>query len=406
MKTKYNYIIGFTLICFNVCNAQTLQDYLDIAKTNSSEIQEKHLEYLLSQEKVNETGNIEHTRINIGPFLSTPETRVGAQTIKFGMEQQLPWFGTLNAEKSYAQAISETKQFDTDLAERELLYQVKALYYELYQKYKTEKILKDNKQILTTYENMALSALENNKATMSDVLKIKVQKNELHSKIFKNLNEIEALNRNFNRLLQQDINTQIVIADSLSVLDIIMEDGNINEHPSVSKIETFNKVYQAENDLIDKEKRPTLAIGLDYILVEERQDLKLNDNGKDIVMPKVALSIPIFTKKYTSKTAQVKIKQESLRSKKESQIKQLEMALQTSILELDNAILNVVAAQKNTVETQLAIDVDLKAYETGILNYDKILNLQLQKIKFQLMEVEGAKNAFIAKSRIEYLTNK
>ncbi|TJY37098.1 TolC family protein [Pontimicrobium aquaticum] len=404
MKIKYSYTIGFTLLIFNICSAQRLQDYLNIAKANSSEIQEKHLEYVLFQEKVNETGNLEDTYVSVGPFVSTPETRVGAQIIKFGIEQRLPWFGTFNAEKSYAEAISETKQFDANLAERELLFQVKTLYYELYQKYKIEKILKDNKQILTTYENMALSALENNKATMSDVLKIKVQKNELHSNIFKNLNEIEALNKNFNRLLQQDINTQIVIVDSLSVLDIMMEEVTINSHPSLSKIEIYNKVYQAENDLIDKEKRPTLSFGLDYILVEERQDLKLNDNGKDIVMPKIALSIPIFTKKYTSKSAQVKIKQESLHSKKETQKKQLEMALQTSSLELDNAILNVVAAQKNTVETQIAIDVDLKAYETGILDYDKILNLQLQKIKFQLMEIKGVKEAFVAKAKMEYLT--
>ena len=405
MKMKHIYTIGFTLLMLQVCSAQTLQDYLNIAKSNSSEIKEKHLEHLLSQEKVSEAGNVEDTYISVGPFLSTPETRVGAQTIKLGVEQQLPWFGTLNAEKNLAKAISETKQFDVELTERELLFQVKVLYYELYEKYKMETILKDNKQILTTYENMALSALENNKATMSDVLKIKVQKNELHSRIFKNLNEIEVLNKNFNRLLQQDLNTQIIIADSLSVLDIIMDEGNVNRHPSLSKIDMFNDVYQAENDLINKDKLPTITFGVDYVLVEERQDLKLNGNGKDIVMPKIALNIPIFTKKYSSKTSQVKLKQEALFSKKVTQKKQLDMALETSILELDNAILNVVAAQKNTVETQLAIDVDLKAYETGILNYDKILNLQLQKIKFQLMEVEGVKNAFISKSKIEYLTN-
>ena len=72
---------------------------------------------------------------------------------------------------------------------------------------------------------------------------------------------------------------------------------------------------------------------------------------------------------------------------------------------MDNAILNVVAAQKNKKEIQRAINVDLKAYETGILNYDKILRLQLQKIKYQIMEVEAIKIAFISKSRIEYLTN-
>ena len=102
MKMKHIYTIGFTLLMLQVCSAQTLQDYLNIAKSNSSEIKEKHLEHLLSQEKVSEAGNVEDTYISVGPFLSTPETRVGAQTIKLGVEQQLPWFGTLNAEKNLA----------------------------------------------------------------------------------------------------------------------------------------------------------------------------------------------------------------------------------------------------------------------------------------------------------------
>jgi len=403
MKMKYIYTIGFTLIMLQVLSAQTLQDYLNIAKANSSEIKEKHLEHLLFQEKVNEVGNLDNTNIGFGYFVSTPETRVGAQTIKLGLEQQLPWFGTLKAEKDIALAISETKQFDIELAKKDLLYRVKELYYQLYKKYKVTSILKDNKQILTTYENMALSALENNKATMSDVLKIKVQKNELHSKIFKNLNEIEALNKNFNRLLQRHLESPINIVDSLSVLDILIKNISINEHPSLAKIDQQSNVYSAENVLVTKDKLPKLAFGLDYILVEERQDLKLADNGKDIIMPSVGVSIPLFTKKYNSKTQQIKIKQDVLTSKRESTIKQLEIALEESVLQLDNAILNVVAAQKNKAEIQLAINVDLKAYETGILDYDKILNLQLQKIKFQLMEVEGVEKAFVAKSKMEYL---
>ena len=405
MKTKYIYITSIAVFTFCFGNAQTLQDYLNIAKANSSEIQDKTSEYQLANEKVNEVGNLNNTDFSLGYFASTPETRVGAQITKIGVQQELPWFGTLQAEKEVALAVSQTKQFDIELAERDLLFRVKKIYYELYQKHKITYILKENKQILTIYENMALSALENNKATMGDVLKIKIQKNELHSRIFKNLNEVNALSKNFNRLLQRDIDAQINMIDSLSVLDILMKDITIKTHPMLSKIDKLNNVYEAENNLVDNDKLPKLKVGLEYVLVEQRQDLQLSNNGKDIIMPSVALSIPIFTKKYTSRKEQIRIKQEAVISKKISKKKQLEIALEESVLELDNAILNVVAAQKNKVETQLAINVDLKAYETGILNYDKILSLQLQKIRFQIMEVEAIKTAFVSKSKSEYLIN-
>ncbi len=404
MKTKHIYIAFAAMIVFNISNAQTLQDYLVIAKQNSSEIQEKNFEFQLAKEKINEVGNIESTSFSLGYFTSTPESRVGAQKTKLEIQQQLPWFGVLKAQKEVAQTISETKQFDIELTERELLYRVKIAYYELYLKETTIVILKDNKQILSTYETMALSALENNKATMSDVLKIRVQKNELHSKIFQNLNEIEAFSRNFNRLLQREKDTPLTIVDSLNVLDIVLSKSTIEQHPSLSKLDHISKIYKNEDLLINKERLPEIGFGLDYIFVEERSGFNITDNGKDILMPKVSLSIPLFTKKYKSKSHQIRIKQDVLVSKRESQQKQLEIALEKGILEINNAILRVVAAQKNKEETQLAINVDLKAYETGVLDYDKILRLQLQKIKFQLMEVEAIKSAFVAKSKTTYLT--
>ncbi len=403
MKYKNIYILlGFFATYF--VNAQTLEDYLLIAKTNSSEIQEKKYDEAIAKEQINEVGNLNNTDISLGYFSSTPETRVGSQITKLGITQELPWFGTLEAEKAVAKSLFESKKFDIELTEKELLYKVKEAYYELFHKQRITAILKENREILSTYETMALSALENNRATMSDVLNIRVQKNELHSKIFRNLNEVAALSKNFNRLLQQDLNTQLVIIDSLNVLDILIPKNSVLKHPSIAKIEHLNAIYDSENTLIHKDKLPKLNFGLEYILVDERSDIKLSDNGKDIVMPKVSLSIPIFNKSYKSKLHKVQLQKHALTSKKDSQIKQLQIALEQGVLEIDNAILSVVAAQKNKEETQLAINVDLKAYETGILNYDKILKLQLQKIKFQLMEVEAIKNAFVAKSKTDYLT--
>ena len=44
-----------------------------------------------------------------------------------------------------------------------------------------------------------------------------------------------------------------------------------------------------------------IGLGLDYINVEERPNMDFSDNGKDIVMPMVSVSIPIFNKKLCSR---------------------------------------------------------------------------------------------------------
>ncbi len=394
------------LLINSIAFSQTLTDYLSIAKANNSALKVAEYQYDIAQEKVNEVGNLENTSFSVGFFALQPETRVGAQNIKLETSQELPWFGTLKAEKSVAKALAELEKYNIALSDKEITFSVKKAYYTIYQELAKNDVLKDNKLILKTYESMALAALENNKATMSDVLRIRVQKNELHSKVFQNINTIARLSKNFNRILQQDENTMLEIVDSLNVLDILNANQTISNHPLLKKLLEQEKVYQSQKKLIAKNSKPKLSVGVDYILVNKREGVTISENGKDILMPKIGISIPLFTKKYRSQQKRIQLQQKQLEEQKIQQKIKLEAALEKSILDYENAVLTVVAAQKNKTELQQAINVDLKAYETGILNYDKILRLQLQKIRFELMEVTATKDAYLAKSKIDYLTDK
>jgi outer membrane protein TolC len=384
--------------------AQMLDNYIKIAKKNNSKIKLAISNYEITKEKVNEVGNLDNTNLIFGFFASTPETRVGAQLFKVGATQKLPWFGELRTKKETQKAMANVRQYDIELSKREIEYQVKKAYYDIYQQLAITAILKDNEQVLKTYEVMALAALSNNRATMSDVLRIRVQINELHSKIFQNVNNIATLKSNFNRLLQRVETLPVQVTDSLNVLDISVDYNTINQHPSVVKLAKMDTVFQLEKKLIRIDKKPKLSIGLDYILVDKR-DITINENGKDIVMPKIALAIPLFNKRFSSQIKQIQFEEIRLKEEIINQKNTLKIALDKAVLDIDNAILSVLSAQKNKTEIQRAINVDLKAYETGILDYDKVLRLQLQKIQFQLKEVEAIKRAFIAKAGVDYLLN-
>ncbi len=394
--TLITILIGLTTF------SQSLEEYISIARTNNSNLKVKTADYELAKEKVNEVGTYQNTNLSLGVFALTPETRVGSQLFKVGASQKLPWFGEFDAQKNKANSLAEIKQYDIKLSIREIEFKVKQNYYEIYAQQAINKILKDNKLILKTYENMALAALSNNRATMSDVLRVRVQKNELHSNMFQNINSIEVLNKNFNKLLQRN-NEPLYITDSLNVLDILSKKRTIQKHPSMEKITAMNAVYISENKIIKIDKKPKIKVGLDYVLVDSYSNINPNQNGKDILMPNISIGIPIFNSKHKSQFKQLEIQQNILIDALENQKNNLEIELNNAQLELDNAILSVVAAQKNKTEIQRAINVDLKAYETGILDYDKILRLQLQKIRLELMEIEAIKKAFIAKSKIEYL---
>ena len=56
---------------------------------------------------------------------------------------------------------------------------------------------------------------------------------------------------------------------------------------------------------------PSLGIGLDYGIVGERDDINVPDNGKDIIMPMISMSLPIFRGKYSAAREEAQLMQQS-----------------------------------------------------------------------------------------------
>ena len=76
-----------------------------------------------------------------------------------------------------------------------------------------------------------------------------------------------------------------------------------------------------------------IGFGIDYIPVEKRPDMDFADNGKDIFMPMVSLSIPIFNKKYKSNSKQNELKQLEIDAQKQSQFNKLQQVMDEALNE-------------------------------------------------------------------------
>jgi len=308
MKNKYIYILGSLLITISGYS-QTLNDYLTIAEKNNPELQSLQYRYKSALEKVTEVGSLPNTTFGVGYFVQEAETRVGAQKGKISVTQKFPWFGTLEAKKESASYIAKAQLNTVDFAKRELFLAVKKNYFELYELKKIESIFKENIEILNTYEKLALNELENNRATMVDVLKIKIEKNELNN----NLNTIQENSKAkiiaFNLLLNRNENSSVKIIDTILITnkEVLFDKTLIVKNPKLVQLDNLKTSLEKSELVAKKEGLPVLAIGIDYIFVENRPVENLLDNGKDIIMPMLTVSIPLFSKKYSYKQKQLQL---------------------------------------------------------------------------------------------------
>ena len=382
-------------LCFVLsAQSQELEKLIDVALNNNPEIQKFELQYKRVSEKVNEVNTLPNTEFGVGYFVSEPETRTGAQRFKVSAKQMLPWFGTITSRENYISSLADAKYEDIVIAKRKLMASVSQSYYNLYANKAKQRMLTENIKLLETYETLALTSVEVGKASAVDVLRLQMRQNEMQQLKDVLSQQFLAEQTNLNNLLNRENDVAVTVVDSLMMpsedFEIITE--NLALHPELLK---YDKLYQSieQSELLNqKESSPMIGFGLDYINVSERPDMNFSDNGKDIVMPMVSLSIPIFNKKYKSQTKQNELEQQEITAQKQERLNTLETLLSKAINERISARISYTTQTKNLKQAKDAEDILIKSYETGTIDFNDVLDIQELKIKFQMNQIESIKS--------------
>lgn len=373
---------------------------------NNPEIEAFELRYNIAEEKVNEVNTLPNTEVSAGYFVSEPETRTGAQTARFSVKQMIPWFGTITARENYAASLAEAEYVDITIAKRKLALSVSQSYYRLYSIRARQRVLEENIELLDTYERLALTSLEVGNASAVDVLRLQIRQNELVERK-EVLGQDLAEQSIFNNLLNRDESMEVEVYDSLGLpsVDPIISLEDLNVHPELLKYdELYESVEQAEF-LNQKESLPDLGFGVDYVAVTERPNMDFNDNGKDILMPMVSLSIPIFNNRYKSITKINELRQQEITAQKDDRRNELETLLETAISDRESARIAYRIQLDNLKQANDAEEILIKSYESATIDFNDVLDVQELQLKFQINGIESVRNYYVQMALINYLSN-
>lgn len=391
----------------SVVKAQELQYFILEAENNNPEIKAFNLRYSIAEEKVNEVNWVPNTEFSAGYFVSEPETRTGPQRARFSARQMLPWFGTITARENYATAMANAEYIEIVIAKRKLSLSVSQSYFGLYEIKAQQRVLSKNVLLLKTYEKIALKSLEVGKASAVDVLRLQIRQNELQQQKDVLDEAYLAAQISFNKLLHRKGATALIIPNELFLPneDVLPLKRVLTLNPELL---LYDKRYEsvAKEELLNKnELNPMIGFGLDYIPVSERTDMNFNDNGKDVFMPMMTVSIPLFNNKFKSITKQNELRQLEINFQKESRLNILESAFAKAISRRNQAKIQYYTQEKNLQQAQDAEEILIENYQTGTINFNDILDIQELQLKFQMNQISAVTSYYTQTAVINYLVN-
>ncbi|MGB5170529.1 MAG: TolC family protein [Eudoraea sp.] len=385
--------------------AQQLQYFIQEAEANNPEIQAYNLRYNIAEEKVNEADWMPNTEFIAGYFVSEPETRTGAQRARFSARQMLPWFGTITARENYASSIVDAEYVEIVLAKRKIALSVSQSYYRLYAIKAKQKVLDENIQLLKTYEKMALTSVEVGNATAVDILRLQIRQNELQQQQEVLQEGYIGEQATFNKLLNRDEAEAITILEEflLPSEDEVYSENELTLNPELLK---YDKLYESieQSELLNQaERKPMIGFGLDYIPVSKRPDMSFSDNGKDVFMPMISVSVPLFNNKYKSTSLQNELKQLEITSQKDNRLNVLESAFAQAISQRNQARIKYTTQVKNLKQANDAEEILIKNYETGTIDFNDVLDIQELQLKFQINQIEAITTYYAQSAVVNYL---
>lgn len=397
-----------TLLCMllvsTMVKAQELESLIQVALSNNPEIQKFDFQYQIASEKVNEVSGLPNTDFNFGIMAIAPEMEMPMERFRVSVMQMLPWFGTITARENYATSMADAQYVEVTIAKRKLALSVAQYYYLLYENRAKQQVLDENIVLLQTYERLALTSLEVGKASAVDVLRLQIRQNELEQEKDVLIQQNDGILAAMNSLMNRDYDKNVSVVSSLE----IPEDDSFYSYEGLSvnpELLKYDKLYQSVQQaelLNQKEGGPRVGVGVEYI--NQENSPMISSSYKDMVMPMVSLSIPIFTNKYKSQTRQNDLRKQEIQSQKEERLNILRANLSQAIAQRNQSRIKFNTQVKNLQQAKDAESILVKNYETGTIDFNDVLDIQELQLKFQLNQIESVRTYYIQSSIINYLT--
>lgn len=389
--------------------AQTLNDYLQLAGENNPTLQARYKAYESAMQRVTQAAALPDPRLSFAYFVSPVETRVGPQNAKLSLTQQFPWFGTLKERGMLASSYAELKFTEFIEYRNKLFFDVKSSYYDLYELYREIEIVRENLDLLHSFENMVKVKYENGKGSMADLIRVQMRIESLETEHAILLKKIKPLSVKFNALLHRAPGDTVLIADTLAVLEkdrMLPGSEELAKNPQIMALTKRLDMSTLEESLAKKSGLPQFAAGLDYVWVGQRSDVELSGNGKNVLMPMVSASIPIYRKKYRAAEEEARLNYQQFELEKTGREELLTSLYDKYRFDLESSIDNSRLYQQLYQKADHALRILTSEYSTGQGDFVELLRMDEELLKYKLAFEKSLVGQHKSRAGLDYILGK
>jgi outer membrane protein TolC len=397
--------LGSWLITSSQQYPDSLLRYLEIAAKNNPSVQQKFSEYQAALQKVQQVGSLSDPELSLGVFLSPMELVSGNQLADIRLMQMFPWFGVLKSAKDEMSLMANAKFELFRDAKLQVFYDVQQTWYELYKVQKNINISEKNIEILKIIERLALtrfkSASSENSGTTSsgssglaDLYMIQMEAGDLENNIAFLKNQRNTIIARFNTYLNRQVTSNVytpgtITPDSLGLSLIAISDSILANNPMLGMLDYEKQSVEARKKMISRMGYPMVGLGLNYSLISKSATAASSMNGKDMIMPMVTVTLPVYRKKYTAMQTEADLLKRAASQNYQAEANSLQAEYYQAVQLYQDAQRRVKLYENQYKLASKSLDLMLKRYSVSSAGLADVLRIRQQTLDYELKQEEA-----------------
>lgn len=400
-------------------DTDSLQVYMLAAIQSNPAVSASYNSYKAQMEASTGAGQLPDPEFGMSIYPQAMHHSNSKQILTLSVMQMFPWFGTLKSVRMAQQWQAEAMYQRFREESLSLVFDVQKQWYDILLTRQQLKSVRENLKTLKDIEQVALAqyrtALGMKNSRMSDQLRLQAEELRLQEQI-ESLRDKEKLQcRQLNLLMHRDADSKLVLPDSMSIRPFPVVDWGKLESasPRLQQLSAQEKMYRSQADAVRGQGFPRIGIGLEYMVNGKINMPVMPDmNGKNMVMPMLKVTLPIYRSKTRAGIKSAQLMQQSandayLRQQDELHAQYLSVeqraedakrqaSLYDNELKLLNQTLHLMVAEYANGTTSLTdilqtsrenIDYSLKKFEalarynTIVAEYEKLASLHDYAVK-------------------------
>ncbi len=391
-----------------VKDSLVLDQYIEEALVKNPRIEGLFQQYYARLKQVPQVGALPDPEImfqyHINPMeQSSPLTRTTVSAT-----QMFPWFGTLGKREEQVKKVAEVEWTAFEEARNELVENVKERWYRMHELHHHLMIFRQNRGLLSQLERQVQTQYESGKVSQVDLLRIQIEQDNLETQILNTEEELEAMKVQFNSLLNRPAEAEVQIPDKMYNPKLTRSKERLRQVIYDRNPELRGRELQEETALIAEEQarlegRPSLGLGL-MVMNKNYMYMSVMPGERAGLTGSVTIRVPLSRSKYQAQRQEARIKARVAREEQENVTNRLTAKVESLLQQYRDAERRIALHEERLVpKTRQALKIGLSEYAGGRGDFEQIIQLQQQLLKYEMMLNTAYVEQNIATAEIEAL---